>query len=268
MMKLTADAIKQAWNDSACPPDIFVLDSIDSTNAEAKRMLLQGARTPFLLVANEQTAGRGRLGRSFYSPADTGVYMTLALRSDASEPADPLRLTSAAAVAVVLAIETLTSQRPQIKWVNDVYLDGRKICGILAEAITDMAACRISHILIGIGVNVSTTAFPAMLSGTAASLCAPELSRASLISAIAERLLHWSARLDPRDYMPFYRSHSLVLGQWIRYSRAGGDFVQAKALAIDDEGGLVVLHEDSSTATLRTGEITLRLCANPPQYSS
>ncbi len=243
-------------------PDVYVYDTADSTNAQAKRLIAAGAQTPLLIVANEQTAGRGRLGRSFYSPADTGVYMTLALRVEPA-PLDVLRITTVAAVAVVCAIEALTDERPQIKWVNDVCLHGKKLCGILAEAVTDAAAGKITHVLVGIGINVSTENFPGELAGVAASLHTPGLSRARLIAAVAGHLLSWSRHPASRAYMDCYRAHSMVIGQNIRYCRPAGAVIRAKALDVDDEGGLIVRHADGSQAVLRTGEVTLRLDPAP-----
>ena len=255
---LSREAIGAYLADSPVTPGVYVYDAVDSTNAQAKRLLAERVQAPLLVVANEQTAGRGRLGRTFYSPADTGVYMTLALRVEAA-PLDVLQVTTAAAVAVVCAIEALTQERPQIKWVNDVYLHGRKLCGILAEAVTDAAAGRIAHVIVGIGINVSTVSFPGDLSGAAISLHTPGLSRIRLIAAVAERLLSWSAHPASRAYMDCYRAHSMVIGQDIRYCRPAGAFIHAKALGVDDDGGLIVQHADGSRAVLRTGEITLRL---------
>ena len=113
-----------------------MLKSVDSTNNEAKRMTANGFRENALIVANEQTKGRGRLGREFYSPKNTGIYMSFLLSTDV-KISDAVQITTATAVAVVRAIESLTDLRPMIKWVNDVYLGNKKVCGILTEAVTD-----------------------------------------------------------------------------------------------------------------------------------
>ena len=131
--RLSAAAIEAVMTH---PIAVQVMESVDSTNTEAKRRLSAGLTEPLLLLAETQTCGRGRLGRAFCSPNGAGLYMSLVLHPDL--PVErALSLTSAAAVAVCLAVESLTDLRPQIKWVNDVYVGDRKLCGILAEGITD-----------------------------------------------------------------------------------------------------------------------------------
>ena len=118
-------------------PRIFRYDTVDSTNTEAKRLLNAGDRGNFLVVADEQTAGRGRQGKQFYSPRGTGIYMTMVVHHG-RRLQDAVSVTTAAGVAVCRAIEELTDKHPQIKWVNDVYIDDKKICGILTEAALDL----------------------------------------------------------------------------------------------------------------------------------
>ena len=154
-------------------------DEIDSTSAEARRWAECGGKAPALFVAERQTAGRGRLGRSFYSPSDTGIYMTLLLEIGEDFP-DTAGLTSAAAVAVLRGTDRLTQGKTQIKWVNDILLDGKKICGILAESflVGDK-----TYAAIGIGVNVSTKDFPEDIRGIAGSSSGGMMSGHSPISS-------------------------------------------------------------------------------------
>jgi len=135
---------------------VFVYPILDSTNTQGRRMLAEGLSTPFVVVAHSQTAGKGRLGRSFYSPPNSGLYMTLVYTASGAS-GQAARATSAAAVAVCDAISEVCGKEAGIKWVNDLYLDGKKVCGILAEAIPCAEGC---HVILGIGVNLTTKDFP------------------------------------------------------------------------------------------------------------
>lgn len=234
-----------------------VFPEIDSTNSEARRLLANGLAQPTLVAADRQTAGRGRSGRSFYSPAGTGLYMSLVLFPD-TDLADAVRLTAAAAVAVVRAVEALTDRRPGIKWVNDIYLDGRKICGILTEAAAGLESGRPQGVVVGIGLNVATERFPDELADTAASLFPVGVPRNRLAAAIAAELLALAE--DPADgrFMADYRAHSLAPGRAVTYT-AGGETRRALAVGIDDAGGLVVEDAAGRRTVLRSGEISLRI---------
>lgn len=257
MNVLNAESIRAALLDGKAALTIQVYPTIDSTNTEAKRQLRAGAATPLLIVANEQTHGRGRLGRSFYSPADSGVYLTLGMAANGS-PTATLRLTTVAAVAVVRALKRFTDRRPAIKWVNDIYLDGKKICGILAEGMSDAASGTVAYVLIGIGVNVFTEEFPEAIALTAASLGLRGLNRNILVATIVDELLDCLLQTDPKRCMDDYRAHSMVIGHSVRYIENGVS-TRAKAIGVDDEGGLLVERLDGTVTLLRTGEITLRL---------
>ena len=232
---------------------LLCLDTIDSTNTEAKRLLNAGYRGNFLVVADEQTAGRGRQGKQFYSPRGTGIYMTVVVHHG-RRLQDAVSVTTAAGVAVCRAIEELTDKHPQIKWVNDVYIDDKKICGILTEAVVGMESGLAEAMIIGIGANMQTEQFPPDVEN-AASLDA-DVSRADMIAAIADHL--WEILDDGYEsYIDYYRSHSMLLGKAITFIRDGVT-TPATAIGIDEIGGLVVRLEDGSVITLRSGEITVR----------
>ncbi len=232
--------------------EVLCYPTLDSTNDEAKRLLSKGKRNAFLIVANEQTAGRGRQGKSFYSPANTGIYMTLVLHPMLA-PKSALRATVAASVAVCDAVESLTKKEPMIKWVNDVYVDGKKICGILTEAITDFETQVVSTVIIGIGINIGTEDFPPE-AGNAGSL-GVKIKRSQLIAAITDKIRYYAAY---PTYMEYYRNHSMVLGEPINYIR-NGVVTPATAIDIDEEdAGLIVRLEDGSIKKLVSGEITIR----------
>ena len=233
--------------------DVMCFASIDSTNSYAKRLLAEGKQGEFLICANEQTAGRGRQGKSFYSPAHTGVYFSLVTRPQTSLQ-NAVTATTAAATAVCKAIEKLTDKKPKIKWVNDVYLDGEKICGILTEAVTDFETGTVDSVIIGIGINIKTSDFPNDIEG--AGCLDAEINRSRLVAEIVNELLEISAG-DHRRFIDYYRSHSLVIGQKIKFIE-NGKITPATAVEIDDRGGLTVRLENGVLKTLRSGEISIR----------
>lgn len=233
--------------------EVIYYPSIDSTNTQAKRLIVEGKTNDMLLVADEQTAGRGRQGKSFYSPALTGVYMTLVTHPMA-QLESVVGATTATAVAVCRAIEKTTDKKPKIKWVNDVYLNGQKICGILTEAITDFETQTVTSIVIGIGMNIKTVDFPSDIEN-AGSLNS-NIKRADLISAIADELIKinnspWDEVLD------YYRAHSMIVGEKINFIQ-NGKVTPATAIEIDKQGGLVVRLENGEIQALRSGEISIR----------
>lgn len=236
---------------------ILCHEVIDSTNNEAKRMLLAGFSGNAILTAAQQTGGRGRLGRSFFSPAGTGIYLSLILQPK-MDLENMVMLTAAAAVTLVRAILRLTDAEPAIKWVNDIYLDGKKICGILAESVIRPGETAPAGIIIGIGLNMNTTDFPEELSGIAGSLHAEGVSKNRMIAEIAKEMFTLAADPSDTSYLAQYRAHSLVLGRRIAFF-CNGERTEALATGIDEAGGLIVRTDHGQEQILRTGEITLRL---------
>ena len=166
--------------------------------------------------------------------------------------------TTMAAVAVTEAIEETTTISPQIKWVNDVYVDGKKICGILTEAETDFESGQVQSIIIGIGVNIGIDHLPDELQNIAGSLPSATFKRNELIARITNHLIPLVMHPEDKAYLDSYRSHSLVIGQRITYYIRGEAFT-AKALEIDDDGGLIIKKNDGSIDILKSGEISLRI---------
>lgn len=227
--------------------------TLDSTNNVAKRIIAEGEDDVLLVVGEEQTAGRGRQGKSFYSPGGTGIYMSLVVHP-MIELQNAVTATTAAAVAVCRAIESLTDKKPMIKWVNDVYLNGKKICGILTEAVTDFETQTVSSIIIGIGINLTTKDFPCDVQN--ASCLNADVKRAELIGAVANEL-NRIVNSGYGEFMEYYRAHSLVVGEDIVFIKNGVS-TSARAVGIDDFGGLEVELADGTHYTLRSGEITVR----------
>lgn len=235
---------------------ISVLRETDSTNNEAKRLIAAGLDENVLIAADSQTSGRGRRGRSFYSPSGTGIYMTLVIRADVPM-ADAVSITTMAAVAVSRAIERVTGEKTGIKWVNDIYLGGRKVCGILTEAVSDFESGTTQNIIVGIGINVSTDSFPDDVAAVACSLGNSAATRNEIIAAVANEVFKLAEDLTDRSYMDEYRDRSVVIGKEITVYK-GDEARRAEAVSVDDDGGLVIRLPDGAEETLRSGEITVR----------
>lgn len=238
---------------------VCVYDTIDSTNDEAKRQWKENKKAPCLFVSDEQTGGRGRRGRSFYSPKGTGIYMSLLLQP-ATGLEDAVHITTATAVIVARHIRAFTGVDIGIKWVNDLYLADKKVCGILTEAIMEPDMTEPPAVVVGIGINLSTEVFPEELTEIAGGLGfkGEMASVNSLIAQITDDLLEFADNMQDCTYVEEYRKMSIVLGREIRYNE-GDVLMRARALDIDSEGGLMVELPDGSVKVLKTGEITVRL---------
>lgn len=234
---------------------ISLFESVDSTNSEARRQAECGMSVPALIMADAQSAGRGRLGRSFYSPPRTGLYMSLLL-SAKENAADNVCLTTAAAVAAARSIEEICGAQIKIKWVNDLYLGSKKICGILCESFC--CSDRERYIVIGIGINLCTKDFPDGLKDIAASLMAKEIDREVLAADIAERMLdYYESPTDPQ-IIGYYRAHSAVLGRRVAFTEGEKNYFGV-AESIDEVGRLTVKLDDKSIKILSSGEISLKI---------
>ncbi len=242
-----------------CPahrPLLAALKTTDSTNAEAKRRIIAGGAQEMLVFADTQTAGRGRRGNSFFSPSGRGIYMSAVLCPN-RRLADTLRITAAAAVSVCEAVEAICGRAPQIKWVNDLFLDGKKLCGILCEGVSDLETGMAEAIIVGIGINFRTGSFPDELERVATALDPPaSLTRNELIAAVANRLYGWAERLDDPALMAAYRARSMILGKTIRFRR-GSEAFEGVAQAINEDGNLVVRLAGGRLETLSAGEISI-----------
>ncbi len=245
---------------------VHVFDTLDSTNSEAKRHA-DAETAPALYIARSQTAGRGRLGRSFHSPADTGLYMTLACTSD-RPLTDLVPITALTAVAAVATIEHLTGRSPGIKWVNDLYLNRKKMAGILVEAVT-LPAGR-TRLIIGWGLNLTTQAFPdglrasatALFSEAEASVVTNDLM-GTLAGTVARRLLDWlssdmdaAALPDGESCLAFYRRHLLFRGERVTCTR-GSECFEGILRGVNEDYSLLV-ETDEGIRALGSGEISVR----------
>ena len=240
---------------------IHWFDTIDSTNTEAKRMAANGAPHGTVLIADRQTGGRGRMGRSFHSPAGTGLYLSVLLRPQC--PAQKLmHLTCATAVAACDALEQAAGLRPGIKWTNDLVVAGKKLGGILTELSLD-ADGKAAWAVIGIGINCGQQAedFPADIRDIATSLAlctGKSIDRAAVAAALIKSLAHMADHPeDPGAYLSRYRENCITLGQDISLIR-GQELRHGKALDIDDQGALLVQFPDGHTEAVNSGEVSVR----------
>ena len=245
------------------PCELKIFDSVDSTNNVAKD--LRPSDKPVLIIANKQTAGRGRLGRTFASPSGTGLYMSVSLKPD-FDLDKSLYVTMAAAVAVCRAVETVAGIRPKIKWVNDVFHNGKKVCGILTEAQSNFQTGKIDTLVIGIGVNCFPGSFPEELREIAGSLSSRRnsFSRGRLSAEIYNEMMTILSDLQSRTFLREYRSRCFILGKDIFiHPNLNDTSIRARAIDIDENGGLVVEYMEGRKArqieTLTTGEVSVRL---------
>lgn len=236
---------------------------VDSTNSYLKREALS-LPDGTVVITNQQTGGRGRLGRSFQSPPDRGVYLSALLRPNLP-PERALNLTAFVAVAVCEAIERTTGLAPQIKWTNDIVLGGRKVCGILTEMSIEGESGALQHIITGIGINANQCAeeFPEELRDIAGSLymvSGQEVQRgrlaAELINALDQMYAAWLS--NGGDYLERYRSRCLTVGKQVRLLRGDGRVEEATALAVDESFALVVEHPDGRRESITSGEVSVR----------
>ena len=233
---------------------VLVYKTLDSTNSEARRLAERGYTSPTLIIAREQSAGRGRMGRSFYSPKDSGLYMT-ALFEASESPSDTVQLTTSAAAVTAMAIEELLQIRVDIKWVNDLYLGGKKICGILCESFEALGR---RFAVVGIGINLSTVDFPSELADIAGSLGVDRDIRYDLAAKIFSLLWRSYHTADKGDIIAYYKERSIVIGKRIFFVEDGKKNF-AKVLDIDVFGRLLVSLDNGGEKILSSGEITLRL---------
>ena len=240
---------------------IYLYDVTDSTNKQAKLLAADGTPHGTVLIADRQTAGKGRLGRSFQSPAGMGIYMSVILRPQCRAE-QLMHLTCATAVAMVDAVEASTGLRPGIKWTNDLVCGSKKLGGILTELSLDHQG-NVSYAVIGIGINCCQKEgnFPEEIKDIATSLqiCThTAVDRAAVAAAMIVQLEKMSQNLsDPQYYLPRYRENCITLGQYVSVLRAD-EVRHGRALDVDASGALLVEFDDGHTETVNSGEVSVR----------
>ncbi len=259
---LSVQGIRKALNPVCRNVNIIVVPTVDSTNALIREMAGRGEPEGCVVVAGEQTAGRGRRGRQFYSPKDTGIYISLLLRPKHCAIERATGFTSMAAVAMCEAIESVSGEAAQIKWVNDVFVRGKKVCGILTEASLDMENGEAEYVVLGAGVNVYPPGdgFPEELKAVAGTVFEELHSDAKnrLAGEFLNRMMAFYAAPDADAYVEKYRARSLVLGKRITVLQ-GESARSATVCDIDGACRLLVRYDSGETACLSYGEIQVRV---------
>lgn len=235
--------------------EIFCYESLVSTSTKARELINSGKISNFIVVSDEQTGGRGRNGKSFYSPPGVSVYMSVVLHP-LCDFNSAVGVTTSAAVAVNRAIEKVTGKQTKIKWVNDLYYKNRKVSGILCEALAKNSV--VSSVIIGVGINLCEFDFPEELNEIAGTLGCDVSLREQLISAVADELFNLEFGEINKEILDEYKLKSLIIGKTIDYY-FNGIKNTATAVGIDCLGGLIVEKKDGTVDTLRSGEITVRL---------
>lgn len=249
MKQQIKEQIAEYLGEPAVADKIFVFEELDSTNGEAKRRIRDGAASGTVILANHQTAGRGRMGRSFYSPKDSGIYFSMILRPNL--PTEELvQITTAASVAVCRAVRTVCGAELSIKWVNDLYQNGKKVCGILAEAVG-------SAVILGIGINC-TTRFDGELAKIAGSLnLQSERKKICLIAELIRQIGGLEDAMINQNWQEEYRSRSMLIGKTV--------FIVAEpetdytVLGIGEKGELCLADQEGRSRILNSGEVSIRL---------
>ena len=243
--------------------ELHCLERVDSTNTYAKKLALSGAPEGTVVIANDQTAGRGRMGRQFQSPRDKGIYLTVLLRPE-MEPQRLMPVTAMAGVAVCQAVEKVCGVRPGLKWPNDPVIGNRKLCGVLTEMSLEGETGHVQYLVLGIGINVGQQAedFTSDVAAIATSLTAYlgcPVSRPELAAALIEELEDLYQTLkggDLRGYLAAYRRDCVNLGKTVQLLGEGREVVTA--VDIDEEFGLVVRTAEGTEKTVRSGEVSVR----------
>ena len=241
------------------PMDVEILNSVDSTNAYCKRLIPNQKNINRIVVSNTQTKGKGRKERNFFSPPNTGIYMSLLLNSQIKVE-NSLKITLAVSVAICRVLEKLTGKKPKIKWVNDIFLGDKKIAGILTEASSSFESGIIENLIIGIGINFSTEFFPEDLTNIADSIFSKKekkTSRNELIVELTNEIVYLLNNIEEKYIIEEYIQKSIVIGKNIivhYYDKTEN----AKVLGIDENGFLQILTKNGENKTLSSGEISIR----------
>ncbi len=239
--------------------NILKYECLASTNDTAKELGIKGAPEYTVIIANKQTAGRGRLTRQFFSPNNSGIYMSILLRPSFS-PEDSILITPAAAVAVSEALDKICGTDTKIKWVNDIYLNNKKVCGILTESsFTNNGYFSV----LGIGINLYSPEndFPDDIKGIAGAIysepCSTEI-REKLIARVIDKFNFYYRNLLSKEFLNIYREKSNLIGKEIKYLKDGKE-VFATVLGIDDNAHLVVETTDKKEEHLFQGEVSVKI---------
>lgn len=258
---ISAEGIREYLDNSLSDRvNVATAETVTSTNRLVKEKATRGEGEGYLLATAHQTEGRGRLGRSFFSPCDTGVYMSLLLRPSIN-PQDATLITTAAAVSVCEALEKMGVRDTGIKWVNDIFFNGRKVCGILTEAGFDIENNQLDYVVLGIGLNLYAPqgGFPEEIRDIAGAVFGERREDAGnkLIAYFLNSFYSYYDDLESRSHVKKYADRCFVIGKDINIIK-GDTATRARALSIDDNCGLVVELSDGKRTVVSFGEISVR----------
>ena len=256
---ISADSIKKYL--TVPINNIEVYKTVTSTNDLAKQYALDLKPEGTVIVAREQTAGRGRKGRSFYSPMSTGVYISVLLRPELTAE-KTLYITTAAAVAVAKAIEKISGKEAKIKWVNDIFVDGKKVCEILTEGAIDFETGKMQYAVLGIGVNIKKPEndFPSEIQNIAGSVFDTTDKEVSsiIVAEILNNFMNYYKNLASKPFYEEYKKRMFLIGKHLTvYS--GKDSYPAVAIDLDKELSLIVKDENGNIKKLNTGEVSIKI---------
>ncbi len=239
--------------------NIYCFKTVDSTNKVAKEAAKSGALNKSVFVAGNQTCGRGRLGRNFFSPSGCGVYLSIVFRPD-NDTENFQRITAAAAVAVCRAIKELTGINPLIKWVNDIIINNKKVCGILTEGVVNAENKKIEYAVVGIGINafLPLNGYPPEIKEVAGSLfeSTEECDINLIASKVIEKVFDIFDDVKTGDFVKEYKESSILIGRNIEYEICG-EKQCGKVVDIDENCGLVV-ENNGKIKHLSSGEVTIK----------
>ncbi len=249
--RISEKYIKEKLKDT--PYDIEVKNTVTSTNTIMKERASKESCGFSVLIASKQTAGRGRMGRTFYSPSQSGVYMSVVLEIE--EGKNPLLVTTDAAVCAARVLERLSGKKASIKWVNDIYIEGKKVCGILTEGVGKYA-------ILGVGINVLPPKhnFPDDIKDRAGAVFEKKIPhiRENVITDFLVEFMRVYKEKERISLLEEYRARSMITGKEI-IILANDKNEKATALAIADDYSLVVRKENGETVNLSSGDVSIKI---------
>lgn len=258
---ITKESIITHLDKTLADVDIHIFKTIPSTNDKAKEFALNGAKNGTVIIAEEQSAGKGRMGRSFYSPANTGIYMSIILRPKLTSM-DSVLVTTAASVCICNAIYKTTGIQCEIKWINDIYINNKKVAGILTEASTNSQSGIIDYLILGIGINFNKPKdnFPNEIKNIATSLFDNDSNgktRNILCAEIINSILNMIPNIKSYDFISEYKKRSTIMNKDIVYTISGNSFV-GKVIDINNDGSLIIKDKYDNIIILSSSEVTIR----------
>ena len=239
-----------------------IFDTIDSTNTAAKKYAIEGLEEGLVVISSHQTAGRGRMGRRFSSPDNTGIYMSILLKPQIN-PENTVLITTAAAVAVSKAIEKLSGKKTDIKWVNDILIDSKKVCGILTEGQINPSGKGIDFAILGIGINVYSpeNGFDEDIKDIAGFIFEQENEnlKSKLIAEILNNFSFYYNNILEKEYFDYYKSHCFVIGKEVFVLKNGKTELDGTVLDLDKDFRLSVKLKNGEEKYISSGEISVKI---------